>query len=215
MKASEALLVILIVLLVLVTLGYVMGKCGKKSTPLKDIAVGKLQEKVKEMSMPRVVSRDYKENMGTDYVGQGCSEPLTDNAYELGCYTPASSCDGSYLYSVEAGESPEDDMQQCHQPDCSYDHSEYTAGTVLGPNSAIWYNQQQWLSECYPWSGGNTRLVDDFRPEDYVDWQGIRGPHKGGVSQNNPLFVTEVDSADLTRWRENDRRCNGIFDFSG
>lgn len=71
-------------------------------------------------------------------------------------------------------------------------YSEYLAGAVADPKMRA--NHARWAKETRPYSGV-AMAVDSLEPGNYLPWQGLRMPQ--GVKQSNPLFVTEVDEADL------------------
>lgn len=71
-------------------------------------------------------------------------------------------------------------------------YSEYLAGAVADPKMRA--NHARWAKETRPYSGV-AMAVDSLEPANYLPWQGLRMPQ--GVRQSNPLFVTEVDEADL------------------
>lgn len=119
---------------------------------------------------------------------------------ERRAWMTAAPSDGSYTYNAEEAMTADGDLMQYHRSGCSggaFNHAQYIEDLAFGQETRL--NHARWASEVSPWSGGRARIVDTFEDENYVNWVGLRGPHRP-VEVANPSQVTELDPEDLTNW---------------
>ena len=126
-------------------------------------------------------------------------------AAERNAWTLAAPSDGSYSYNPDTASTCDGDMMQYHMGGCgagAMDHSRYIEDLALGQETRA--NHARWANEIAPWSAGRARKVDTLEDENYVHWQGLRGPHQP-VEVANPSQVTELDPEDLASWGRRNR----------
>lgn len=91
---------------------------------------------------------------------------------------------------------------QAHEPQPGIDYASYITDLVVDPRTKD--NHRRWVEEMKPWSG-TAMKVDTLDMETYVDFIGLRRPQ--AVVQYNPLQLTEIDTYDLA--------VNPKFNFKG
>lgn len=87
-----------------------------------------------------------------------------------------------------------DDTMQAHATAPALNYDDMITDLVVDPRTKL--NHMMWVDEMQGWSGTTTMKVDNFEPQLYLNWVGLRLP-QAGVGQYNPLQLTEVDDTML------------------
>lgn len=125
-------------------------------------------------------------------------------AAERASWVQAAEQDRTAPYNTEKMTDMAQDTMQHFEAAPALDYQTMITDLVVDPRTKM--NHNEWVNEMQGWSGTTTMKVDNFEPELYLTWQGLRMP-QAGVGQFNPLQLTEVDDTDLAK--------NKPFRFNG